>query len=289
MNKYGIGYFLFFIALTLITHFVFKANGWLGYLILLLYLPLVFGLIYFIKAFIFLIKSDFIKTKLSLLIFLNYLIVSLKLDYTYYNLIFCLLVILLNFMFLFSFRSLISSKLGTILMLSLSLIILLAATPDTLIFKFINRKNDQIAWNNNINWKCFKGEADKDNKVFGASIYSFSVWRINKVMNYPQAISIAKMDMVKSWNAKKHETDYLLNHEQGHFNLTEIYRRLAMDSIKSLKMFKNHDVKPIIFHFKIKLKKIHDIYDKETDHSLIRESQLKWDNMIANKLDSLDS
>ena len=93
---------------------------------------------------------------------------------------------------------------------------------------------------------------------------------------------------MRSWKRIEQPSDYLLNHELGHFNLTEIYRRLAMDSIKSLPLFKIHNIDSIVSHFSSKKAELQKIYDKETDHSLIKESQKEWDKSISEKLNSLD-
>jgi hypothetical protein len=288
MNKYGIGHFIYFLALTLITHFIFRANDWLGQTLLLLYLPVIFGLFYFAKFLKFTFKEDNVRAKLSIGIFLNYLFITLKLDYTYYNFLACFLVILINGLIVFKLKNIVRTKLGTISVLTLSLISILLITPDTLIFKFINRSDNNVSWSQNIKWNYFKGEIDKNPDEWAARIYSSTVWRINKAYNYPPAVSIAKMDMKKSWSVKKHQNDYLLNHEQGHFNVTEIHRRLAMDSIKSLDLIKSHDIDSIIFYFASKKAELQKVYDKESDHGVITESQKKWDKLISNKLDSLN-
>lgn len=289
MNIYGIGHFIFFLALTLVPHFIFRANDWLGQTLLLLYLPLIFGLFYLMRVLKFTFKTKFEEAKISLVIFFNYLFVSLKLDYTYYNIVACILIIIINGLILLKLKSLIKTKLGTIALLTLILVVILSITPDTLIFKFINRSDNKVSWSQDIKWDYFRGKIDKDPDTWAARIYSSSVWRVNKAYNYPPAVSIAKMDMEKSWSVKKHQNDYLLNHEQGHFNVTEIHRRLAMDSIKSLELFKSHDIDSIIFYFASKKAELQKIYDKESDHGVITKSQKEWDKLISNKLDSLNN
>ena len=86
MNKYGLGHFIFFLTLILSSHFIFRANDWLGQTLLLLYLPATFGLFYLINCFQFIAKSDLVKAKLAAVIFLNYLLITIKLDYSFYNL-----------------------------------------------------------------------------------------------------------------------------------------------------------------------------------------------------------
>lgn len=288
MNKYGLGHFIIFLALILSTHFTFRANDWLGQTFLLLYLPVTFGLFYLIKCFKFIIKPDFVKAKLSAVIFLNYLLITMKLDYSYYNLIVCLLIIVLNGLLIYTLREFSRSKLGTIAALTLALVTLLSFTPDELIFKFINRSDDKINWREDISWSHFKGEIDSEKDNFSASIKSSTVWRINRAYNYPPAISISKMDMSKSWSRAKYQTDNLLNHEQGHFNITEINRRLAMDSIK--KVWMSNQIEPIdsiITYYSNQRLDMQAKYDEDSDHFANKEGQIKWDKLISKKLDSL--
>lgn len=94
-----------------------------------------------------------------------------------------------------------------------------------------------------------------------------------------------------SWT-KTHDNAYLLEHEQTHFNITEIGAR----KFRKMLSGKSFPVK----NFQQELKKMHSEvgrdsktmqaeYDKETEHSVNEAAQKKWNKKIENELKSLSA
>lgn len=104
-------------------------------------------------------------------------------------------------------------------------------------------------------------------------------------INYKITCSFSKN---KSWG--RYKTDYILSHEQGHFDITEIFARKLNKRISEYKFDKTS--------YKIDLQKIYqDIleekeqfqnqYDEETDFSRNKDKQAEWLIKIAKMLDAL--
>jgi hypothetical protein len=90
----------------------------------------------------------------------------------------------------------------------------------------------------------------------------------------------------KSWGLMK--TDYILAHEQGHFDITEIFARKLYEALQNYDFNKKTFKKDIgeIYQSIVKQKEEYQKnYDEETDHSRKRKTQYDWlekiDNLLA--------
>ena len=84
----------------------------------------------------------------------------------------------------------------------------------------------------------------------------------------------------------------LLEHEQGHFNLCEIYARQLRRKLqeKKLTVFNLNTDANIIFKdvYALYLDR-QELYEKETNYGLYRPKQIEWTNTISSELDELSS
>lgn len=99
-------------------------------------------------------------------------------------------------------------------------------------------------------------------------------------------------DRNESWT-KDTANPYLLNHEQMHFNLVEIYARETRKAIAEMKIKQGKagmEQLDKVFkqHYRI-LSEKQTMYDKETGHSLNRAAQAKWDAWILAELTRLQA
>jgi predicted secreted Zn-dependent protease len=82
---------------------------------------------------------------------------------------------------------------------------------------------------------------------------------------------------VKSWGLMK--TDYILAHEQGHFDITEIFARKLNEALQNYEFNKKTFRKDIndIYQAIVKQKEEYQkMYDGETDHSRNKKIQYEW-------------
>ena len=81
----------------------------------------------------------------------------------------------------------------------------------------------------------------------------------------------------KSWGLLK--TDYILAHEQGHFDITELYARKLYQALQDYKFERKSYRKDINEIYKAIVKEKEDMqaaYDGESDHSRNRRIQYEW-------------
>lgn len=92
-------------------------------------------------------------------------------------------------------------------------------------------------------------------------------------------------DRSKSWMRVKN--DYILAHEQGHFDISEIYARKLNKAMKEYKFNQKtagQDLQGIYQRIMTEHEMVQKQYDSETDHSLIKDAQQKWSKRIADDL-----
>lgn len=147
-----------------------------------------------------------------------------------------------------------------------------------------------IYWQKNqpLKWSDFKGRPVKSSpfhaQTQGALNYTFDnmgpgayVFKLN-----------VKYDKQKSWSKPKEQTDDLLRHEQGHFDIYEIYGRLIMQRIKETKALSgtkfSDKISKIFTKSFAELQKFQREYDRETDHSKDKEKQEEWNRKLEKML-----
>ena len=142
--------------------------------------------------------------------------------------------------------------------------------------------------NRPLTWNDFAGKPDKQS-TYEANTY----WNINygiKGIQFKGDTALftgltmkLELNSKQSWVKKESETDYLLKHEQGHFDIG----RLCLAAINQaftngVFLKKDYQTKPSAI-FSDTLEKYHEmgaLYDKETDHSKNKEEQKRWDVLI---------
>lgn len=168
------------------------------------------------------------------------------------------------------------------ILIGLFLLILMGTIESNL---FVKRKT--IEWNEHkpLIWNDFQGfpnyltlfdaaiSSTFDYKILGSNLDSI---RINTIMFSHH--SWAKSSSIGS--------NYLLKHEQSHFNLSECIARKFRKSVSEIpKQFINQNKIDDLYQKYInELNEIQDKYDLDTDHSLILERQKDWEYIIDSLL-----
>jgi hypothetical protein len=139
-----------------------------------------------------------------------------------------------------------------------------------------------------LNWLYFNGKPE-ENSQFDACLK----WGIYYSYKKNSSSGIFELDVqVKieegSWYKKGRETEYLLNHERGHYVIALIYGNHFKNNLlsKKLKMnYENFDYeKEIYYEFNLIFEEcleIQALYDCETNHSILEESQRKWNEILC--------
>ncbi|MEJ6793268.1 MAG: hypothetical protein QNK89_11205 [Lacinutrix sp.] len=155
----------------------------------------------------------------------------------------------------------------------------------------------EIPWqeNHKLEWADFKGEPDQgcDSVVVTASGITFS-YSIEKsrgvgITGFKTKV-FAHFYPEYSW-CKKAEIDAsILNHEQLHFNITELNVRCFREKIATLKASNLIEKELSQAHEKANtnLQTMQNLYDTESNNSINSEGQEKWVAFVAKELKRLE-
>lgn len=147
---------------------------------------------------------------------------------------------------------------------------------------------DLIEWNDNqkVVWEDYKGRIADTSKIASSTCGIYCIPQI--IGDSGEVTLTAYFDRTKSWVSKKHSDSLLLQHEQGHFDLTEVYTRKLRKKIASLKLSDRNFTAEIQKFYNWAwedLQKQQEAYDKATDHGAIEFAQSTWENYINKHLE----
>ena len=158
----------------------------------------------------------------------------------------------------------------------------------------LSAQDNNIVWDkdNQLSWEKFKGSVPKGTEMVAKTSSEIKM-HYHNVGNDSLFISVkAKYYSLDSWAKKSMVNGYLLNHEQRHFDITELFaRKLRKELLNGHFLVSKITYELEIIRKEI-IKQAYDEqarYDKETDHSTKREVQDKWNKYIDEQLKALES
>ena len=127
-----------------------------------------------------------------------------------------------------------------------------------------------------LTWEDFQSEPKKNTDAVASASTSLGIAYQLEGGNLTYKIT-CNFSKIKSWGLVK--TPYILAHEQGHFDLTEISARLLhkalMDYQFNRRTFKQ-DINRIYDSIVAQKEALQAAYDGETDHSRNKRNQYDW-------------
>lgn len=98
--------------------------------------------------------------------------------------------------------------------------------------------------------------------------------------------------MSKTKSALSTNSEYMLKHEKGHFDICEIYARKLRQRMQKKDFMKvkniNAEISGMYKQIIEELKEAQDKYDNQTEHSMNMAQQKSWDEKIIIQLRELD-
>jgi hypothetical protein len=152
----------------------------------------------------------------------------------------------------------------------------LAANP------YKEETNTAIPWmtDRRLAWDDFLGHPQRNTDAVASTSTSLGVsYRVDEgALVYTITCDFSK---IKSWGSLK--TDYILAHEQGHFDITELFARRLHEALLQYtfnrKTYKQ-DINAIYQKIVREKEEMQHAYDSESDHSRKRKLQFEWEEKI---------
>ncbi|MEP0262958.1 DUF922 domain-containing protein [Dokdonia sp.] len=150
---------------------------------------------------------------------------------------------------------------------------------------------ERIAWKSDVtlSWSDFKGKSKRGDKFVASTSSGMSqsyVIDANGILDKSETYVTAHFYPEYSWYKAKDTTRALLKHEQTHFDITEVHARMLNARIRSYSFTSNSkaEVKALYDRIENERREMQKKFDEETNHSINREAEKKWEAKIAKLL-----
>lgn len=156
---------------------------------------------------------------------------------------------------------------------------------------FSQKESESINWNESskLIWDDFKAAPQKNGDV--AALTATHLGFSYNVVNGKISFNIeCRFEKNRSWGLVKN--DWILKHEQGHFDIAEIFARKLFKVLSEYRFNKNSFQKDLDVVYKnivSEKENFQQDYDVETDFSRNKNSQEKWLKKIEAELIQLKS
>jgi Bacterial protein of unknown function (DUF922) len=163
-----------------------------------------------------------------------------------------------------------------------------------LVFLFIgsNSNEETLSWNENrkLTWADFKADPNEGMEAVALTAsgitFGYSLKTSGKrIIDFNTSVE-AHFYPNKSWYLKARGNDYILQHEQLHFDITELYARMFRQQLDRLKVNQNLKEQMSRLHTAINeaVNETQKRYDAQTNHSINEEMQNQWNVFIQQEL-----
>ena len=136
-----------------------------------------------------------------------------------------------------------------------------------------------------LSWADYKARPNPDSDA-GASTTTYLGINYNITSRSFSYKIYSRFSKTRSWGL--HKTAYILSHEQGHFDIAEIFARKLHKKMSEYEFNKktyNKDLEKIYRDVTKEKEDTQNQYDKETNHSINKTEQLLWLKKIAAMLE----
>lgn len=156
---------------------------------------------------------------------------------------------------------------------------------------FPSNDSEKMPWSETrkLTWEDFQGRPDRSASYVASTnsgiTFSYSVsgkngegelnWTVQSHF-YPKL----------SWYKKEKVSDYILKHEQTHFDITELHARKLRKKLEGTRFSKKikQEIESIYIENENERREMQQKFDSETTHSINREKELIWEIFVAEQL-----
>ena len=135
-----------------------------------------------------------------------------------------------------------------------------------------------LNWNSSkrLTWADYKAAPDPSSDAAASTTTYLMITYNLSNENFSYKIE-SKFSRTRSWGL--HKTPYILSHEQGHFDLAEVFARKLnkkmSEYVFNRKTYQK-ELKKIYQDILSEKEEMQNKYDKETNHSINKEKQAEW-------------
>lgn len=157
-----------------------------------------------------------------------------------------------------------------------------------------NKEEELLRWSSSrkLTWDDYLGRPDPSSDAAASTTTYLGIDYHFSSTGFTYKIE-SRFSKTRSWGL--HKTDYILAHEQGHFDIAEVYARKLHEKMSEYKFDRKtyqKDLKKIYEDVIKEKEETQNTYDRETRHSINRQKQADWlekiDEMLEESQDYAD-
>ncbi|WP_339895218.1 DUF922 domain-containing protein [uncultured Algibacter sp.] len=160
---------------------------------------------------------------------------------------------------------------------------------------FVQNDEPVLSWNEtyNLTWQDFKAKPNTNDSAVAITAsgitFGFSIRQTdnNDVLSFSSEVH-AQFYPEQSWYKTEQADAHILEHEQLHFDITELYARIFRYRIRQIKISNSvrRQLKKIHNDIEIELSQMQNKYDSETDYSRKFQAQSIWKIYVDTELNN---
>lgn len=153
---------------------------------------------------------------------------------------------------------------------------------------FAQSKNEEVLrWSatRKLTWADYKASPDPDSDAAASTTTYLSIEYNISSSRFNYSIE-SRFSKDRSWG--KHKSAYILSHEQGHFDIAEVFARKLHKKMSEYRFNSKtyqKELKKIYEEVTDEKEEVQNAYDRETKHSINKEKQAEWLKKIQEMLD----
>lgn len=152
------------------------------------------------------------------------------------------------------------------------------------------KEEEMLDWSYDrpLTWEDYKGRPDPESDAAASTTTYLAIEYNMKGSTFSYKVH-SRFSCDKSWGL--HKTDYILAHEQGHFDIAEVYARILHKKMSEYRFDKRtyqKDLKKIYEEVVEAKEEMQEKYDKETNHSIYKANQADWLTLIEALLEKTE-
>lgn len=154
---------------------------------------------------------------------------------------------------------------------------------------------EKIEWSETqkLTWADFKGVPTKGASYVASTSssvsFSYSFKTYNDELEYNYSVECHFYPQ-ESWYKTAFASDYILKHEQTHFDISEIHARILRKRISEAHFSKNikTEIESIYEVVEGQRREMQNRFDAETEHSKNKDQEFRWEAFILKQLKAYD-
>lgn len=157
-------------------------------------------------------------------------------------------------------------------------------------------EDEKIPWSadRRLSWEDFKGVPNPADDFVASTnsgisfSFSYKESKGHKELTY-QVLSNFYPDL--SWRLPDMDSEYILQHEQTHFDISELFARKLRKSLAEIEDEPNFQelAKERYHQMESERREMQLQYDQESDHSNSKEDEFRWRTFVSAQLKAHDS